>query len=805
MLNGDFSEGGRWEGNCYIPRHWNLTYTTGEETATDPHGKTYETTGPEMDIVRCEHLQPGEPEQMCGKGEWVVKLFGGQRAFHTNFYQVVKGLEVGTQYRFLAPTFVDTYVWDGQKRAPSRNDHPTDRAARIRLEAEDGKMQHSEWFDERSVQNWFLNKHALAFIFTATASEMKVGVRSWCPWPIDNNGFFFEGFELTEVGTPPEEGVDYEVLVRVPAQNVKSFRKVSSEAEAGLNSVVPSHDDAGRLTNVLGPSGQGGLAILYDIPAGERQGYLDYYANLYPLARVQFAGDEVDVPWDRDITSELPRRADLEKWPDGRWTERELSVVNRTTNHHLGRLVESLHDMAAWYLTKEEGRPASPYTFVIQRDGEIVKCLHLTEGNWHDHSGKSHRHLCIGLNGALHEYPPTEEQFRSMVKMNAWAIRHPEMTVSYSDADRAGITGHDDWYRTECPGWRSAKSGNWKAEFYRRLDAEMGIEEPAPPPPEPGLPEPFEILSFQQQRNGPGRDEYIAAVKPDYWKLIHAMEEAHQIKAIHPGIKIIYRHVEDDWKQYVMAADKDAAARRFVRIFRDSLERNAAVIDYVEGLNEYIATNDYQALEQVSGWVEAYCAELARISYPARPVTFNTAVGNPQTDAICKEQGIPSQLAYMVGGVRATIAAGGKVAYHPYHGVRRTGDREYYCTLDGPERQFYSMRWAGWDEHWRQYELYPEYLFTERGTIFIETWGGMPNAMAGWKYENCYGGDMDWKIQEAIRRELQWRDLVREWNAQHGNRARCGLGFLHGGHGWELFDWEGEPGRRLAEAIVRAR
>lgn len=137
--------------------------------------------------------------------------------------------------------------------------------------------------------------------------------------------------------------------------------------------------------------------------------------------------------------------------------------------------IDQIKRHGASYLNKGSGRPAYPYTFIVMRDGLIVKCLYLNEGNWHDHSGKSQRHLCIGADGALHHYPPTPEQLAGIVKLNAWAIRHPEMRITYSALDRSNVTGHEDWYPTECPGWSQWASGYWKNDFYAALDKEMGF------------------------------------------------------------------------------------------------------------------------------------------------------------------------------------------------------------------------------------------------------------------------------------------------------------------------------------------
>ncbi len=185
----------------------------------------------------------------------------------------------------------------------------------------------------------------------------------------------------------------------------------------------------------------------------------------------------VRPPWDRDITADLPRRYDLARWPDGRWPTRPLERISHVTVHHMGSMVGDIYAHARAYLYKDAtGRPAYPYTLWIERDGPVLKCLDLEEANWHDHTADPNYHLSVGLNGALHSYPPTAAQLDALVRVCVWAVRNPQMNVT-----RERITGHMDWASTACPGWTYAASGSWKAEFLRRLDAVLDGGETPPP------------------------------------------------------------------------------------------------------------------------------------------------------------------------------------------------------------------------------------------------------------------------------------------------------------------------------------
>jgi hypothetical protein len=134
-------------------------------------------------------------------------------------------------------------------------------------------------------------------------------------------------------------------------------------------------------------------------------------------------------------------------------------------------LSNSPHATAAHYIHKAGGRPSIPYSIWVTETGEVLYCLSLTEGCWHDHTGHRNTHLSIGLAGRLHEFVPVDAQLRAAASVAAWAVRHPEMNVT---PER--VKGHQDYWPTECPGWSSAKSGLWRDRFYRFLDEILEVD-----------------------------------------------------------------------------------------------------------------------------------------------------------------------------------------------------------------------------------------------------------------------------------------------------------------------------------------
>ena len=176
-----------------------------------------------------------------------------------------------------------------------------------------------------------------------------------------------------------------------------------------------------------------------------------------------------DVPA-RDISSELVTNPGpytnklLQR--DGGWWQRELYQITDVTYHHT--LSDSPWATARHYINKGGGRPTTPYTIWITQTGEILQCVALTEGLWHDHTGHENVHLSVGLAGTLHLYSPADAQLDAAAKFAVWAIRSESMPLINS-IDK--ITGHRDWIATICPGWSSGASNHWKPELYARIEA----------------------------------------------------------------------------------------------------------------------------------------------------------------------------------------------------------------------------------------------------------------------------------------------------------------------------------------------
>lgn len=178
---------------------------------------------------------------------------------------------------------------------------------------------------------------------------------------------------------------------------------------------------------------------------------------------------EPEVPWTRDISGELARNAgpyaDGTLQREGGWWRRKLEQIDGLTFHHT--LSGSPHATARYYVAKEGGRPSIPYTIWVTETGEVLLCVPLDEGLWHDHTGHRNTHLSVGLAGSLHVNRPSEAQLEAAARVAAWAIK----SAMLSGITGIGqIKGHQDYAQTVCPGWGAAASGKWKGALYGRIE-----------------------------------------------------------------------------------------------------------------------------------------------------------------------------------------------------------------------------------------------------------------------------------------------------------------------------------------------
>ena len=313
---------------------------------------------------------------------------------------------------------------------------------------------------------------------------------------------------------------------------------------------------------------------------------------------------------------------------------------------------------------------------------------------------------------------------------------------------------------------------------------------PLPPPPAPPPPAGGELLTWhiQSYEGAEELDRYFTETRPRYIKLVEGIEQAYHLHGLSPTSKIGYRHCVEHQGQYIYHPDgPNAGARAYIATFRDSLERCAEVVDYIESINEEIPTHDDLKLQAVVRFEVAFCQELERIGYPARPVTCTAGVGNPDHGP---------ETALLVPAVRATIAAGGLLGPHTYTGINALSGRR--TMWDGDWEHYGGRPMESWDPTFAEHGLAPSYVFTEGGPIHIAETGNWMNVHGGWQHPMCLNGDVD-KLVEVL---LEMRRRILVWNAGHGDRVLGLCLFTVYGFGWYEFQYPPEVVRRVREALA---
>ena len=271
-------------------------------------------------------------------------------------------------------------------------------------------------------------------------------------------------------------------------------------------------------------------------------------------------------------------------------------------------------------------------------------------------------------------------------------------------------------------------------------------------------------------------------------KLVGNMQWAREwIKPASPNTKTVFRWHTNEYDAYLKHPQGlRAGARLYLSRFLDSLIAEADWIDYAEGTNELIGTGDPEDIK-IKVEFECYFAlALQEAGFPARPCLLNPGVGNPQ-------HGYETQL--LRPAAQTVVAMNGCLGGHTYIGFRAV---DHYCTLSDAAKHFSMRPLLSWDPEFRSAGIYPDYVFTEGGGIYIHPTAGMPSSKAGWRYRETCAGDWTWYKWGL----LEFRRKCNEWNATHGNRCLGQCIFTFGGGGWDNFIINGSQLMDLAAAVT---
>lgn len=295
LINGGFEQG--WydvSGTQQAPNNWKLHWTEGEQMG-DANNVT---ARPESRVLPKKQVPPEEHSQFFWDGDYTLKIFWAKSPIHAGVSQDVGGLEVGREYRFVVPVFIDTFEWDGEKVPPS---DPF--AAEVRLGAgpaganwqDAAAINFSNWANATNTSNFYLSRSTLQFTFVATAPEMSVFVEYKSKWGLDNSGIFMDALRLEPLGmaTPPTSTPLPPPSTATPGPSPTPLPTPTPRPDGSIVHVVESGDTLGS------------IALRYDVSVDELQELNAGSIGADNLIRV---GQElvVSVPSEAPTSTPLP-------------------------------------------------------------------------------------------------------------------------------------------------------------------------------------------------------------------------------------------------------------------------------------------------------------------------------------------------------------------------------------------------------------------------------------------------------------------------------------------------------------------
>lgn len=151
------------------------------------------------------HLIPPEEHYYLRDRDHCIKIFKQMAPIYIGLSQTVDNLQVGHNYRYISPIYVDSYSWDGYKVIPEPG------TAKARLGAgpagsqwlDESAISYSGWWDAGNSPPFFLAYTIMTYDFVATAPQMTVYTEFYSKWGISNNGIWLDDMRLYDLDQLP--------------------------------------------------------------------------------------------------------------------------------------------------------------------------------------------------------------------------------------------------------------------------------------------------------------------------------------------------------------------------------------------------------------------------------------------------------------------------------------------------------------------------------------------------------------------------------------------------------------------------
>ena len=623
------------------------------------------------------------------------------------------------------------------------------------------------WGDGYHIYNGFV--HQLEVETEAKSEIITVFARSSTRWAFKHNDAYWDDFALERVGEPPSKKCRGHPREQYRRVSVLLPQSVSASSRGAL-AVIADKAGAWSDTKSADDAGVGDLdeRVVIAIDPKRWPGDLgEFFAEHYP--EVDYRAAAPDIP---SIGYEVPspytlfqmggrlRAADLQ--------DKGVKFLNPSTHiaPHItgafgdrrdGYIHNGLDLRGSWIIGGDEARAAIA--------GEVMRAGVYTNESWY---------------GVQVQIKSVLDDGRVLYTRYAHLKAGPFVSVGehVMSGDRLGAINN------------TGNSTGDHLHFDVKLDG-GGYVDPAmlidfdvkPDPPEDDK---LALPTVHLQTEVKDWLNYLALVRPKWVELVGGFELARAVKDVTQGeTKVLIRHMQNDWKQYVEAADLGKATFDYLNEFWEAVVR-IPEIDAVSDLNEYI-NSTLSACVQGARWaVEFSDAVKARSNaLPDREVgavLLRVPVGNPD---------FGEQIRALIPVAEAAVRNSHWLSYHGYcpsHGYDKTIE---WLTS---EWRYHHGRFIGdghptergWDEEFRAAGWSPRYVCTEWGAIGTglreDGRPGGYNAGAGWRWPETLNGNIDQYADVLVK----LRDMILASPA--GDRVEACCVFTTGDPG--VIDWE---------------